>query len=80
MKTLLLGSALLVLTLLFCSTEQGGMTEQPKKLSELVNTGCKRSFSPKESRPDFYRTEMEVKHKVSRYKKSWNYQNNCVFP
>lgn len=79
MKTLLLGSALLVLTLLFSSTEQG-MTEQPKKLSELVNTGCKRSFSPKESRPDFYRTEMEVKPKVSRYKKSWNYQNNCVSP
>ena len=79
MKKLLLGSALLALTLLSCSTEQG-MTEQPIKLSELVNTGCKRSFSEAESRPDFYRTEMEVKPKVSRYKKSWNYQNNCVFP
>lgn len=55
MKNLLLGSALLALTLLSCSTEQG-MIEQPIKLSELVNTGCKRSFSPKESRPDFYRT------------------------
>ena len=64
MKKLLLGSALLALTLLSCSTEQG-MTEQPIKLSELVNTCCKRSFSPKESRSDFYRTEMEVKPKVS---------------
>lgn len=44
MKKLLLGSALSNLTLLSCSTEQG-MTEQPIKLSELVNTGCKRSFS-----------------------------------
>ena len=40
-----------------CSSEQS--LQDPVKMSDLVNTGCKNSFSAKESRPEFYASEME---------------------
>ena len=63
MRTTLFGCALSVLMLSSCSSEQS-VTESVR-LSEIVNTGCTRSFSAKESRADYYRSEMEKKPKVS---------------
>lgn len=39
-----------------CSSEQS--VQESLKMSDLVNTGCKTSFSEKESRPKFYASEM----------------------
>lgn len=61
--TLLLGCFLSALMLASCSSEQS-VTESVR-LSDIVNTGCTRSFSAKESRPEYYRSEMEKKPKVS---------------
>lgn len=46
-----------------CSSEQS--MPEPVRLSDIVNTGCTRSFSAKESRPEYYRSEMEKNPTVS---------------
>lgn len=63
MKTTLFGCVLSALMLASCSSEQNAT--EPVRLSDIVNTGCTRSFSAKESRPEYYRSEMEKKPKVS---------------
>lgn len=63
MKTTLFGCVLSALMLASCSSEQN-VTESVR-LSDIVNTGCTRSFSAKESRPEYYRSEMEKKPQVS---------------
>lgn len=64
MRTTLFGCALsVVLMLASCSSEQS-VTESVR-LSGIINTGCTRSFSAKESRPEYYRSEMEKAPKVS---------------
>ena len=63
MRTTLFGCVLSVLMLASCSSEQN--VTEPVRLSDIVNTGCTRSFSAKESRPEYYRSEMEKKPQVS---------------
>ena len=63
MKTTLFGCVLSALMLASCSSEQN--VTEPVRLSDIVNTGCTRSFSAKESRPEYYRSEMEKKPQVS---------------
>ena len=62
MRTTLFGCVLSALMLASCSSEQN--VTEPVRLSEIVNTGCTRSFSAKESRPEYYRSEMEKKPQV----------------
>lgn len=53
MKVQLFGFVMLGLTALTaCSSEQSLM--EPVKLSDLVDTGCKTSYSLEESQSDFY--------------------------
>ena len=63
MKTTLFGCVLSALMLASCSSEHN--VTEPVRLSDIVNTGCTRSFSAKESRPEYYRSEMEKKPQVS---------------
>ena len=63
MKTTLFGCVLSALMLASCSSEQN--VTEPVRLSDIVNTGCTRTFSAKESRPEYYRSEMEKKPQVS---------------
>ena len=63
MRTNLLGCVLSTLVLASCSSEQ--IVMKSVRLSNIVNTGCTRSFSAKESRPEYYRSEMEKSPKVS---------------
>lgn len=63
MRKTLLGCVLSTLMLASCSSEQS-VTESVR-LSDIVNTGCTRSFSAKESRPEYYRSEMEKSPQVS---------------
>ena len=63
MRTTLFGCVLSVLMLASCSSEQN--VTDPVRLSDIVNTGCTRFFSAKESRPEYYRSEMEKKPQVS---------------
>lgn len=51
MKTTLFGCVLSALMLASCSSEQN--VTEPVRLSDIVNTGCTRSFSAKESRPEY---------------------------
>lgn len=64
MKVQLFGFAMLGLTALAaCSSEQSLM--EPVKLSDLTYTGCKTSYSAKESRPEFYAREKEKTPKMT---------------
>ena len=63
MRTTLFGYVLSALMLASCSSEQS--VTEPVRLSDIVNTGCTRSFSAKESRPEYYRSEMEKSPKGS---------------
>mgnify|MGYP006939728829 CR=1 FL=1 len=63
MRTTLLGCVLSALTLASCSSEQS--VTEPVRLSDIVNTGCTRSFSAKESRPEYYKSEQKKSPQVS---------------
>lgn len=64
MKVQLLGLAVLGLAALTaCSSEQSLM--QPVALSHVESTGCKTSYSAKESRPEYYEEEREKTPKLT---------------
>ena len=64
MKVQLFGFAMLGLAALAaCSSEQSLM--EPVRLSDLTYTGCKTSYSAKESRPEFYAREKEKTPKMT---------------
>ena len=63
MKVQLFGFVMLGLTALTaCSSEQSLM--EPVTLSDLVDTGCKTSYSLEESQSDFYEEEKEKTPKI----------------
>ena len=51
-----------VMALSSCSTEQNAM--QPIRISDVISSGCTSSFSAKESRPEYYESEMEKSPKM----------------
>lgn len=63
MRTNLLGCVLSALVLASCSSEQ--IVMKSVRLSNIVSTGCTRSFSAKESRPEYYKSEQKKSAQVS---------------
>lgn len=58
MKKMIIGKALMALFLLCsCSSEQS--LEQPVRMDNIQNSGCKYALSATESRPEFYAEEIE---------------------
>lgn len=58
MKKMIIGNALMALFLLCsCSSEQS--LEQPVRMDNLQNSGCKYALSATESKPEFYTEEMD---------------------
>lgn len=51
-----------VMALGSCSTEQNAMEQV--RMSDVVNSGCTSSFSAQESRPEYYKEEMEKTPKM----------------